>query len=591
MDFRIINTACVGSECGGGPGSIGPTGATGPIGPTGPTGWTGPAGGATNTGSTGPTGYTGDTGPTGSTGPTGYTGPTGFIQSLPFGNSGSIVLSQSGGNYVYSDVFTLSPAISFTGYTGPTITISADVVPSSDYTYYLGTEDNQWHSLYVGSGSIFVGRARLSSVGGSLRTSSTFIISNTGGQTAALGVTTNSNLNINTGIVITSASGQTASLAVSPSGSIISSTTLVVTGTGGATASISVTGGSLSFSTPITIQGTVISGTSSNLGSQAGQNNQGAAAVAIGQQAGQNNQVSGAISIGFLAGQNSQGNCGVAIGCRAAENSQSGRSVAIGELAGNTGQQTCAVAVGFNCGLTSQGIGAVAIGSTAGLFTQSSYAIAIGNGAGSISQGSNAIAIGLAAGLTGQGSNSIAIGNLAGVTAQTSGSIVLNASGSALNATAAGLFVNPIRSTATSSNALCYDSTSREVFYNSAKTFVIDHPIDSNKYLIHACLEGPEAGVYYRGTAVIPEGETTIRVSLPEYVSAFNDFTVQTTAVGKMNNHYVTEVENRSFSIHAENSGKFFWTVFGKRTSIEVEVSKNDVHIQGDGPYRYASRR
>ena len=30
---------------------------------------------------------------------------------------------------------------------------------------------------------------------------------------------------------------------------------------------------------------------------------------------------------------------------------------------------------------------------------------------------------------------------------------------------------------------------------------IIDHPDDKeNKYLIHGCLEGPEVGVYYRGT-------------------------------------------------------------------------------------------
>ena len=38
---------------------------------------------------------------------------------------------------------------------------------------------------------------------------------------------------------------------------------------------------------------------------------------------------------------------------------------------------------------------------------------------------------------------------------------------------------------------------------DGAKTFVIDHPDDENKYLVHVCLEGPEAGVYYRGKAEV----------------------------------------------------------------------------------------
>ena len=27
---------------------------------------------------------------------------------------------------------------------------------------------------------------------------------------------------------------------------------------------------------------------------------------------------------------------------------------------------------------------------------------------------------------------------------------------------------------------------------------MIDHPIDKNEYLVHACLEGHESGVYYK---------------------------------------------------------------------------------------------
>ena len=29
-----------------------------------------------------------------------------------------------------------------------------------------------------------------------------------------------------------------------------------------------------------------------------------------------------------------------------------------------------------------------------------------------------------------------------------------------------------------------------------SKSFIIDHPTDPSKYLVHVCLEGPEAGVY-----------------------------------------------------------------------------------------------
>ena len=33
------------------------------------------------------------------------------------------------------------------------------------------------------------------------------------------------------------------------------------------------------------------------------------------------------------------------------------------------------------------------------------------------------------------------------------------------------------------------------------KSFVIDHPLHEDKYLMHATLEGPEGGIFYRGTA------------------------------------------------------------------------------------------
>ena len=47
------------------------------------------------------------------------------------------------------------------------------------------------------------------------------------------------------------------------------------------------------------------------------------------------------------------------------------------------------------------------------------------------------------------------------------------------------------------------------------KSFIIDHPDDSSKYLVHVCLEGPEAAVYYRG-----KGEITNNNSVVIYLPA-----------------------------------------------------------------------
>ena len=119
------------------------------------------------------------------------------------------------------------------------------------------------------------------------------------------------------------------------------------------------------------------------------------------------------------------------------------------------------------------------------------------------------------------------------------------------------------------------------------KTFVIDHPINPDKYLVHACLEGPEAGVYYRGKGeIINNNYTTI--TLPSYVSNLAiDFTIQITPIynNKMIQTYnVSEVIDNEFKVFGEN-GKFFWIVYGLRSTFEVEPNKNQVSVQGSGPY------
>jgi hypothetical protein len=121
-----------------------------------------------------------------------------------------------------------------------------------------------------------------------------------------------------------------------------------------------------------------------------------------------------------------------------------------------------------------------------------------------------------------------------------------------------------------------------------SKTFIIDHPTNENKHLVHVCLEGPEAGVYYRGRGEIINGEY-IQVVLPNYVDSLaHDFTVQITPIysGKIVTLNAGEVENGKFKVYGENS-KFHWTVYGKRYDINVEPDKGSVEIKGDGPYLY----
>jgi len=119
------------------------------------------------------------------------------------------------------------------------------------------------------------------------------------------------------------------------------------------------------------------------------------------------------------------------------------------------------------------------------------------------------------------------------------------------------------------------------------KSFVIEHPIDTEKYLLHVCLEGPEAGVYYRGEAEITNNNY-VTVKLPNYVEALaSNFTIQLTPIYPSTNVYSTSrIENNSFNIYGPN-GNVYWIVYGERHSIIVEPNKSDVQLKGIAPYQW----
>ena len=309
--------------------------------------------------------------------------------------------------------------------------------------------------------------------------------------------------------------------------------------------------------------------------------------VAIGTGAGNNNQGPYSVAIGESTGVYNQGRSSVAMGPSSAQYNQGDFSIAIGSEAGFAGQSGYSVAIGSNAGSYNQQQSSVAIGDSAGFNGQQNFSVAIGPGAGNISQKVRSVAIGSQAGNSNQGDNSIAIGNQAGYLDQSTNSIVLNASSVPLNAGTTGFFVKPINSTTTTSNGLRYNPSTGEINYVTSKTFVIDHPINPEKYLIHACLEGPEAGVYYRGEGTISNNHS-IEINLPDYVDKLaNDFTVQVTPIydPSITKPLLTSrVVNNKFTVYGENCD-FFWTVHGKRGSIEVEPTKSDVYVKGSGPY------
>ena len=310
------------------------------------------------------------------------------------------------------------------------------------------------------------------------------------------------------------------------------------------------------------------------IGNSAGQTDQGTSSVAIGSYAGQTDQSDSCVAIGGLSGKTSQGTRAISIGLYSAQNSQGSDSIAIGSSSGETTQNTNAIAIGTYAGNNNQGSQSIAIGHQAGYTTQQTSAIAVGDGAGR----------------TNQGTNSIAIGKNAGYLDQVNNSIILNATGVALNNTDQGLFIKPISASTDITNVLVYDTVTSKITYNTTKTFVINHPIDENKYLVHACLEGPEAGIYYRGKGTITNNES-VQITLPEYVKHIgSNYTINITRIysGKKTNetYETSEIENNSFTVYGTN-GSFYWIVYAERLKIETEPDKKDVELKGDGPYTY----
>lgn len=308
--------------------------------------------------------------------------------------------------------------------------------------------------------------------------------------------------------------------------------------------------------------------------------------VYLGFNAGQTASVSGnAIGLGTQAGQSGQGFNSIALGVDAGQNTQGNDAVAIGRIAGQTTQGNDAVAVGQSAANSGQQPYAIAIGTQAAAINQVSSAISIGYLAGNYQQGENSIAIGKYAGY---GQN----GNSGGIYVQKSNSIILNASGTFETWTLlpSAFYVRPIRSDTTSATnyTLQYSTGTSEITYNTAKTFVINHPEDNDRYLVHACLEGPEDGIYYRGKAEITNNSSTI-IQLPSYVNKLGtDFTIQITPIynSGINTYATSEVEDGTFTVYGPN-GKFFWLVNGKRSSFNIEPLKSSATLMGQGPYKW----
>jgi hypothetical protein len=118
-----------------------------------------------------------------------------------------------------------------------------------------------------------------------------------------------------------------------------------------------------------------------------------------------------------------------------------------------------------------------------------------------------------------------------------------------------------------------------------AKSFVQEDPVDPSKAIVYACLEGPEAGTYQRGTAQLTAGRATIE--LPDHfakVTADQGLTVQLTPVGEWLDLYVVE-KSPDRIVVAEASGRegsFDYLIQGVRKGYEnYQVVRGREEIPG----------
>jgi len=99
----------------------------------------------------------------------------------------------------------------------------------------------------------------------------------------------------------------------------------------------------------------------------------------------------------------------------------------------------------------------------------------------------------------------------------------------------------------------------------TSKSFLIPHPLNNNKQLQYASLEGPEHGVFVRGKT----NENII--NLPNYWSALvheNSISVNLTPISAVNNIYVVEYDNKRVITAGNNSNDYFYTIYGERKDI-----------------------
>ena len=114
----------------------------------------------------------------------------------------------------------------------------------------------------------------------------------------------------------------------------------------------------------------------------------------------------------------------------------------------------------------------------------------------------------------------------------------------------------------------------------TTKSFNIPHPLYEDKRLVYGCLEGPEYGMYARGTDIIGDGneKRTVGIELPDYWFKMvgKDYTISLTPHGNYN-VWIGKKTADGFYVMTDTkaTAKFDWSVIGGRLDAKLEVEPN----------------
>lgn len=136
----------------------------------------------------------------------------------------------------------------------------------------------------------------------------------------------------------------------------------------------------------------------------------------------------------------------------------------------------------------------------------------------------------------------------------------------------------------------------------TAKAFVIPHPVDDDRWLVHGCTETPDAMVEYTGTTETTDGQAV--VELPPYFEALTREDSRQTQVTQILPDTAGPDGDVLYRVAASTpkDGRFriacdgpdgtrvAWKVTAPREvagGFAVEPLRSEVTVTGDGPYRY----